>query len=161
MRFFEVMKMSDEEKCVHDGVQDVHDWLMQLRMLDELIDAKQAEKEQLMTMATHITPEMSGMPGAGGVSDKVGSTAGKLVDLAKEIDSLVDSYVDRKAQVVAVLKKLPPKEFGVLHRHYVRYMTLGQIAEDMNYCYMQVWRIKQNGLKNLHDVMECYTIPVV
>jgi DNA-directed RNA polymerase specialized sigma24 family protein len=149
---------------VQDGVQDVQDvidWLERLKMLDELINAKLRERQQVMDMATKITPGMDGMPHGGGVSDKVGNAVSRLVDLAAEIDELVDKFIGQKVDVVNALEKLPAKEFGVLHRHYVQYMTLAEIAKDMNYSEMHIWRIKTNGLKLLKGVVECYTIPVV
>lgn len=132
---------------------DVIDWLTQIKMLDELIDAKIAEREQWMTLGTKITQEMTGMPHAPGVSDKVGNAASKLADLIDETNDLVDKFVDHKQRVCQVLEQLPAEEYGVLHRHYVQYKTLGQIAAEMNYCYMQIWRIKNSGLEQLKDIL--------
>jgi len=136
-------------------------WLEKVRKLDELIDAKIAERDQLWAMATKITPEMSDMPHGGGVSDKVGNISAKLADLARETNDLVDRYVDYKQMVISELEKLPAKEYGVLHRYYVQYMTWEQVAEDMGVCSMTVWRWWQKGLESLTNVVECYTIPVV
>jgi len=156
--------VQDAVQGVHDGVRDVQavsDWLDQVKKLDELIDAKCAERDQLWTMATKITPEMTGMPHGGGVSDKVGNIAAKLADLAQETDELVDFFVDYKASVVAALEKLPAKEYGALHRHYIRYMTWEEVAADMGKSYMQVWRYRKKGLEILAGEIECYTIPMV
>lgn len=142
-------------------MQKVIDWLEKVRKLDELIDAKCAERDQLLDLATKITPVVSDMPHGSGVSDKVGNVAVKLADLARETDILVDQYADYKQMVIRELEKLPAKEYGVLHRYYVQYMTWEQVAEDMGVCSMTVWRWWQAGLKNLADVVECYTIPVV
>lgn len=142
-------------------MQKVIDWLEKVRKLDELIDAKIAERDQLWALATKITPEMSDMPHGGGVSDKVGNISAKLADLARETNDLVDRYVDYKQMVIRELEKLPAKEYGVLHRYYVQYMTWEQVAEDMGVCSMTVWRWWQKGLESLTNVVECYTIPVV
>lgn len=158
---YEVMKMTEG---VHDGVQDVQaviEWLEQVRKLDELINAKLTERDQLMDMATKITPDMSDTPHGSGVTDKVGNAATMLADLAKDIDCLVDEYVDRKLAVVAALEKLPPFQYGALHRYYIRYMTWEDVAEDMGRSYMQVMRYKKKGLRKLANVIECYTIPMV
>lgn len=136
-------------------------WLEKVRKLDELIDAKCAERDQLWAMATKITPVVSDMPHGGGVTDKVGNIAVKLAQLAKETNDLVDQYVDYKAIVVRELEKLPAKEYGVLHRYYIQYMTWEQVAEDMEVCNMTVWRYWQKGLESLSSVVDCYTIPVV
>lgn len=156
--------VQDTVQDVHDGVQDVQaviQWLNKVKKLDELIDAKCAERGQLWTLATKITPEMSDMPHGGGVSDKVGNLAAKLADLAQETNDLVDQYVDYKQMVVNALEKLPAKEYGTLHRYYIQYMTWEEVAADMGVCKMTVWRNWQNGLKNLQNVVDCYTIPVV
>jgi hypothetical protein len=151
----EVIDMQEEQE------QAVIRWLNKVKKLDELIDAKCAERDQLWTLATKITPEMTGMPHGGGVSDKVGNVAAKLADLAKELDDLVDQYVDYKQMVIRELEKLPPKQYGTLHRYYIQYMTWEQVAEDMGRSTVQIWRYWQEGLKNLANVIECYTIPVV
>jgi DNA-directed RNA polymerase specialized sigma24 family protein len=142
-------------------MQKVIDWLEKVRKLDELIHAKCAERDQLMNLATKITPVVSDMPHGGGASDKVGNIAVKLADLARETDILVDRYADYRQMVIRELEKLPAKEYGVLHRYYVQYMTWEQVAEDMGVCSMTVWRWWQKGLESLTDVVECYTIPVV
>lgn len=128
------------------------DDLEQIQMLDELINAKLAERQAVWEMVTKITPNSDDMPHASGVSDKVGNGVVKLVMLAKELDQLVDEYVDLKRKVFAVLEKLPPEEYGVLHRRYVRYMRWGDIAADMGYSSMQIWRIKNRGLALLEKM---------
>ena len=144
-------------KGVHDGrktAQDVLKWLQNVRKCDELIDAKIAEREQIWALATKITPVLSDMPKGSGVSDTIANAVVKLNTLAEEINALVDYYVDYKAEVVATLEKLPSKEFGVLHRHYVQYMTWEDIARDMNYSPYHIWRIKNNAIELLIDVIE-------
>ncbi len=144
-----------------DENQKVIDWLNKVRKLDELIDAKQVERDQLWALATKITPEVSDMPHGGGVSDKVGNAAVRLVEMTQDLDRLVDEYVDYKQMIVRELEKLPANQYGVLHRYYIQYMTWEEVATDMNVSSMSVWRYWQNGLKNLAGVVDCYTIPVV
>lgn len=133
---------------------DVCEWLNQVRKLDELIDAKIVERDQLFAMATRMTPNLDGMPHVKGtVSDPVGEAVVRLVAMGEEINKLIDRFVDQKKEVVRVLEQLPAKEYSVLHRYYIRYMTLEEIAADMNYSVMQIWRIKEKGLKMLLNVM--------
>lgn len=156
--------VQDDVQGVHDGVRDVQAvivWLEKVKKLDELIDAKLAERDQVWALATKMTPEMSGMPGGGGISDRVGRGGVDLGQLAKELDDLVDQYVDYKAMVIRELEKLPAKQYGALHRYYIKYMTWEKVAEDMGVSTMTVWRWWQKGLENLTNVVECYTIPVV
>ena len=137
----------------------VQKWLERVRELDVLIDSKLVERSQLLELATRMGAEMDGMPHAkGNVSDPVGNNVAKLVTLAKEIDALVDQFVDHKQKVIEALERLPENEYKVLHRQYIRYMTPSQIASDMNYSTMQIWRFQQNGLKLLKDVIGCYNM---
>ena len=79
----------------------------------------------------------------------------KLIEPAQEIDKLIDEYIDRKQHVVSVLEKLPEKEYGVLHRHYIRYMPWEKIAEDMGYSTVHIWRLKESGLEILEKILKC------
>lgn len=146
---------------VHDAVHDVQAWLEQVGKLNELINAKIAERDQVWALATKITPTLDDMPRGSGISDKVGDGGTRLADLKDELDDLIDVYVDFKQEVIRKLETLPAKEFGVLHRVYIRGMAMTDVADDMHYSRTQVYRIHDNGIKMLHDVIECYTIPVV
>lgn len=136
-------------------------YLNQVRKLDELINAKIAERDQLIALATDISAKpMDGMPhsNTGTVSQRMQNAVVNLIMLEQKLDKMIDQYVDYKKKVVKVLETLPDKEYGVLHRHYIRYMTWEQVAEDMGYSTTQVWRIKKNGLKILQHVIECNAI---
>lgn len=135
-------------------------YLNQIKKLDELIDAKIAERNRVWSIATNVNSKTSdGMPHAkGNVSDPVGVGAIRLYIVERELDDLIDRYVDYKQEVVKTLEKLPDKEYGVLHRYYIRNMTLEQIAEDMGYCERQISRIKKDALQYMEDVLECQPI---
>jgi DNA-directed RNA polymerase specialized sigma24 family protein len=134
---------------------DVIEWLSQIGKLNQMIDAKIAERDQIRLLATNTVGNLDGMPHAPGISDKVGNLAVKLVALDEEINALVDQYVDRRQEAIQMLERLPEREYGVLHRYYIRGMTWEQVADDMGYCTTQIWRIKKNGLKLLQDAIEC------
>lgn len=133
-------------------------YLNQVRKLDQLIDAKIAERDRLNEIATDISlSPMDRMPHSNTrmVSRKMENAIINLVMLEQELNKLIDKYVDYKQEVVKLLETLPEKEYGVLHRYYIRHMTLEQIAEDMGYCRQQIWRLKKKGLQNLENVIEC------
>lgn len=138
---------------------NVYEYLNRVRKLDELITAKIAERDRLKALATDITAKpMDGMPysNTGTVSRKVENTVVSLIMLEAELNRIIDQYIACKQEVLTALEKLPEKEYGVLHRYYIRYMTLEQIADDMGYCRQQIWRLKKKALRNLESVIECY-----
>jgi RNA polymerase sigma factor (sigma-70 family) len=144
-----VSLMSMMERSTYMDVRD----LEQVRWLDVLINGKLEERDQLMALATRMNPDADGMPhGKGTVSDPVGNGAVKLVELAGEIDHLIDQYVDQKQKVVQALEQLPEDEYVVLHMHYVQYVSWAKICKILCYTRQQVWRIKKKALKKLEDV---------
>ena len=130
-------------------IQEVIRWLEKVKKLDELISAKMAERDQLFALATSVTANMDGMPHGSGISDKVGNTAVKLAQVAKEIDERVDAYINHKADILKALERLPANQYGALHRHYVLFMPWEEVAYDMDRSYMQVMRYRKKGLRNL------------
>lgn len=136
-----------------DGTHMKIDDLEQVRRLDVLINAKLVEREQLMALATRMTPDADGMPhGKGTVSDPVGNGAVKLVELAREIDRLVDEYMNQKQKVVKVLEQLPEEEYVVFHMHYIQYVSWNKICDTMGYSRQQLWRIRKKAGKKVEDV---------
>lgn len=139
---------------------DVCEWLNNVKKLDQLIEAKTAERERLIEMATDISAKApDGMPfsNTGTVNQKMENAVVDLVVLEQELKNVIASYIQCKGEIVSTLEKLPAKEYAVLHRYYIRYMTYEEIAEDMDISTVQVWRIKKKGEEILSDVIECNT----
>lgn len=130
---------------------DVVEWLEQIAKWDDLIHTKEDEIAKHLVFATKMTASLDGMPHGGGISDKVGENAIKIAELSKEKEDLQR----QKDDIIKTLQKLPPDEFKVLYREYVLYMSRKEIAADLNYTRVQVWRIKQKALERLKDVTEC------
>jgi RNA polymerase sigma factor (sigma-70 family) len=134
-------------------LMDVIEWLGQIGKLDQLIDSKMAERDRVKALAVNTVGSLDGMPHAPGITDKVGNLTVKLIALEEELNALIDEYVDRKQEVVEVLEKLPEREYGVLHRYYIRNMTYEEVGQDMGYSTVQVWRIKKDGIQLLQDML--------
>jgi hypothetical protein len=139
-------------------VFDIEEWLEQVAKLDELIIGKLAERDRLMALATNVTAKpMDGMPysNTGITSRKVENAVVELTMLSDDIDALIRKFKSLKKEVIETIEKLPCNEYAILHRRYIRYMTWEEIAEDMGFCTVQIWRIKKKAIKNLKDVMKC------
>ena len=149
---------------------DVCEWLDNYKKADELIHGKKAEKNQLLEerqrlidIATDISAKMpDGMPhsNTGTVSQKMQNAVISKIIVDGEIenvDNAIIAFLDFKKAVITAIEKLPANQYGVIHRYYIRGMTLEAIAEDMGYSTRQICRIKQDALKILEDVIECHT----
>ena len=128
--------------------------LERVRVLDERIKAKIAERDDLYELATNISAKpFDSMPhsNTGMVNNKTEKAVVNLIALAEEIDKIIKRYTAQKEKVIEALEKLPEKEYAVLHRRYIRYMTLDDIADELHYSRTQIWRIWKKGLKILRD----------
>ncbi len=126
-------------------------WLEQIKKLDELIRAKEDDIADVMDRATKMTASIDGMPHSGEKSDKVGVGAVKLAEL--HTDELSELKQQRQ-YIIDTIKTLPADEFGVLRREFVKGMTQEQIAFDMNYTTVSIWRIKKRALRLLGEILE-------
>ena len=134
---------------------NIYEWLEQPERIDALIAGKLAEHQQLMDLATNITSISDGMPhGKGAVPQKIQDIAVKLAELSKDIDKLVDGLVDKKREIVATLEQLPPNEYLILHKHYIEYKTWEQVADEMRYSTVHIWRLKQKAYNNLQRILQ-------
>lgn len=135
---------------------NVCELLNNIKKLDQLIECKTAERKRLIDIATDISPGvLDGMPrsNTGTVSQKLQNAVVDLVILESELKKLIADYIDQKQKIVAIIEKLPENEYGVIHRYYIRNMTLEAIADDMGYCVRQIKRIKKRALITLEDVL--------
>lgn len=146
---------------------DVCEWLNNYKKADELINGKKAEKNQLLNerqrlidIATDISAKMpDGMPHSdtGTVSQKMQNAVISKILVDGEIENVdiaIIALLEYKKAVITAIEKLPAKQYGVLHRYYIRNMTNEEIAEEMGYSTVQIWRIKKKGLENLQDIID-------
>ena len=132
-------------------------YLERIQEMDIRVNDKIAERERILELATVITPTLSDMPKGGSTSDKVGNAGVKLADIAREINNATDRFVDFRNEAIQLLEMLPPKEYNVLHKHYVLYQTFRAIAEEWTpkpLSERQVYRIKAKALKHAQALLD-------
>lgn len=131
-------------------------YLEKIRKLDVQIDCLEQEKISLQSLATRITPSMSGSGGsAGGNQDKMGDAVARIVDKKREIDSAVDALIDLKEEASALLACLDkPEHLKVLHKRYIQYQSFETIACDMGYSYRNVHYLHGRALQAFGKVLE-------
>ena len=130
-------------------------YLIQIRMSERKIENKIAEIQRLETMADNISPHLSEV--------KVSSTPdphraqevwSRLVDAQDELINEVDALTDLKKEVTRTLEKLPPSEYDVLHRIYVRGQSVQKVADETHYSRPTVYKIKSRGIEMLQKILD-------
>lgn len=110
---------------------EVQVYLEKPEKLDLLIKNKLIEKQQWRDIALGITANMDGeRVQSSGAKSKMADAINKCVDIETEIDRLIDILVDTKKEVIQTIEQLDsPIEYDVLHRRYIQYQTLQEIAD--------------------------------
>lgn len=130
-------------------MSNAKEYLQKIKYYDDRINYGLEEYEKLQAMVTRITPVLKqDVVSASGSQDKLGDTVAKMVDLLTQINRDTDTYVDLKREAKALLDKVKnPTYYKILHKRYVLYHSLEQIAVEMNYTYRWVKRLHGRALQ--------------
>lgn len=109
------------------------DYLRQLKKLDKLIENKLAERDQWFAITTAVTQRLSDdRVQTSGNPHKMEDAVLKLMDVEAELDAAIDAFVDAKREIIATVNKLSESNetyYDVLHKIYVQYCTLDEVAD--------------------------------
>lgn len=106
-------------------------YLEQVQGLDAKIKNKLIEQQQWKDIALSITANMDGeRVQSSGAKSKLANAIDKCVDMEAEIDWLVDKLIEIKKEVIQTIEQLySPIEYDILHKRYIQFMTLQEIAD--------------------------------
>ena len=124
--------------------------------LDLWIKNKLIEKQQWRDIAMGITANMDGeRVQSSGAKSKMADAINKCVDIEAEIDGLIDILIDTKKEVIHTIEQLDsPIEYDVLHRRYIQYQTLQEIADHYNKDYSWSKLICKRGRYSVQSILD-------
>ena len=110
-------------------------YLSQIERLDRVIQNKLTEIYQLKTMACNIVVSTENeRVQSSGDKERMASTVAKIVDIEREIDSLIDTQLERKNVIIGQIESLERNDmYHILFNRYVKRASFGDIAKEMNY----------------------------
>ena len=131
------------------------EFLRQVKLYDIHINNKLEEKARLKARALRITSSWGGEHVSGsGNQDNLGDAVSKIIDLEQEIDKAIDSFVNKKREVNAVLQKIQnPDQLDLLYKVYFQYETLEQVACEMNMSYRNACYIHGRALQAVEWIL--------
>ena len=132
------------------------DFLQQPKKLDMMIVNKLAEQRQWRDVALGITANMEGeRVQSAGTQSRMADAVEKCVDMETEINSLIDSLIETKREVIQTIEKLDsPVEYDVLHRRYIQYISLQDIADHYHKDYGWATTVHGRALKSLQEILD-------
>jgi hypothetical protein len=131
-------------------------FLEQVKKLDFRIKNKLIEKQQWRDIALGITANTDGeRVQSSGSQSKMADAIVKCVDMESEIDRLVDELIDTKREVIQVIERLDsPTEYDVLHRRYIQYQSLQEVADHYGRDYGWATTTHGRALTNVQKIRE-------
>ena len=143
------------------------EYLQQIRALKNEIKNKESELFLLECLATGTTVSTDREPvQTSGTSDKVGTLAVKILMMQDEIFKLKAEALELISECVSVIEKvreLPYKtaetQYNILHKRYVGFKTLKQIAKEECYDYDYIRELHGVALQNVSKIMLKSKVP--
>lgn len=133
---------------------DTKQYLSQIERLDKMIQNKLSEIYQLKTMACSVTVSNENeRVQTSSDKDRLGSAVAKIVDLEKETDSMVDSYIEKRNHIINQIDGLDNIDYyHVLSMRYVGRTTYEEIAKNTNWSIRKVFSIHGEALKEFERI---------
>ena len=116
-------------------------WLR--RYLDSLRLERELEREvdQMETLATRVTPRLSGMPGGGADGQSLPRAVEGIIRAKQELEAQVNVCKAIRAEIVAALEQITnPRDHEILRRRYILGQCWEEIAVEMHLEYRWVTR---------------------
>lgn len=125
------------------------EYLQQARKLDRMIRNKTAEKMQWKSVAVGLgSPQMGDKVQSSGNPQKMADAVGLYIDIEKEIDACIKELHEKRKEIIGVIEQLREDEYDLLHKVYIQYMTLDEVAFERQRS--RSWAVKVHGIALLH-----------
>lgn len=131
------------------------EYLQQIRKLDKLIENKLIERQYWKNLAVSISSNQgSENVQSTKTPDKMAAAVGKYVDIEREIDSCIDALYETKKDILNVIEQLETTEYDILHKVYVQYMDLNDVAIKLDKSYSWVTSMHGKALKDVQKILD-------
>ena len=127
---------------------DTKQYLSQISRLNRQIQNKLSEISQLRDLSMGIraisneervqtTPNF----------DKIGTSIAKIDEMERNLDKLIDEYVEIKGNIVAQIDSMEDEViYNILFARYIEKKTFEKIATEMTYSFRQITRLHGKAL---------------
>lgn len=131
------------------------EFLQQIRKLDKLIENKMIERQYWKNLAVSISSNQSSENVQSSKNhDKMAAAVGKYVDIEREIDGCIDVLYETKKDILNVIEQLETTEYDILHKVYVQYMDLNDVAIKLDKSYSWVTSMHGKALKDVQKILD-------
>ena len=128
---------------------DTKQYLEQIHRLDKQIQNKLSEIYQLKTMACSVSVSNDSERVQTSVrNDKLEKVVAKIVDMERETDSLVDTFIEKRNHIINQIDKIENTDYyHILSMRYVGNNTYEEIAKNTNWSIRKVFSLHGKALQ--------------
>ena len=129
-------------------------YLKQIERLDLMIENKLSEVYNLKAMAVSISsPSNTDRVQSSGSYDKLSDKVAKLVDMEREIDELVDNYVDTRKKIISQIDAMENKNsYSILTDVYVKRIPFKEIFIRMKISERRMYSLYSIAMKEFEQL---------
>ena len=85
--------------------------------------------------------------------DKVGAAYAKIDEMEREIQGMIDAYVDKKRLIVSQIDAIPDElNYEILFLRYINRKTFEEIATEIHNSYRNATRLHGKALKEFENM---------
>ena len=122
------------------------EFLRQVYKLDCMVANKLAEKRRWQEIAAGASPQgTSERVRSSGNPQRMADAIGRYIDIEREID---------EREVLGVIEQLNATEYDVLHKMYVQFLTLDEVAARKNKSYSWVTTVHGRALQDVQKILD-------
>lgn len=133
---------------------DARIYLLQVAKHDAIVQNKLDELARWKEAAVDVTSHISeASVKKSGISDKVGNSVAKYLDLDAEIMETINTAMLKRKEIIETIELLPVNEYDLLYKLYVRGMTLYEAVSEMDRSYSWGTTMHSRALKNLQNII--------
>ena len=127
---------------------DTKQYLRQIKRLDRQIQNKLSELYNLKMMASSISVSNEGeRVQTSGNKDQLGAVVAKIVDMEKEVDKMVDLFVDTRSEIISQIDSMDDLDsYDILSMRYVAGKTFHEISEKTGWSIRKVFSLHGKAL---------------
>jgi len=128
------------------------EYLEQAIYLDQRINSKLTQVENLRSLANKVTTVYGDAPSGQHDNSRLEKTIAKIIDLENDIDKDIDKLVDLKKEITETINQIPDlRHRTILEMRYLSFRTWEQIAVELSLDLSWVHRLHGRALKKISE----------
>lgn len=127
------------------------EYLGQAYRIDQRINSKIEQISALRNLATKASSTLSDIPPSGTRNvHRMEDIIVKIVDMQNEINADIDKLVDLKKEIMSVIKSVDnPEQQTLLELRYLCFRSWEEISVEMEYTIQHIYRMRDKAFKKI------------